>query len=162
MHREGHYGAALVAYAPIVFVLTALNFVTLAILGGAVVVGGAMVPDLDQRIPGINHRGVTHTVWFALAAGVAGGICGVVFGWSYSPVAAVVMGVFGMLVGALAVVAHILADVLTPAGVRPFAPVRDDHYTFDVTRAANPIANYVLLGIGILVTAGALALGSAV
>jgi inner membrane protein len=162
MHREGHYGAALVAYAPIVFVLTALNFVTLAILGGAVVVGGAMVPDLDQRIPGIKHRGVTHTVWFALAAGVAGGICGAVFGWSYSPVAAVAMGVFGMLVGALAVVAHILADVLTPAGVRPFAPVRDDHYTVDVTRAANPIANYVLLGIGILVTAGALALGSAV
>jgi inner membrane protein len=162
MYRQGHYGAALIAYAPIVCALVALNYLTPAVLGGVVVVGGAMVPDFDQRIPGVKHRGVTHTVWFALIAGVVGGVGGAIVGLSYSIIAAVALGIFGVLVGTLAVVAHILADVLTPAGVQPFAPVRDDHYTLDVTRAANPIANYVLLGIGVLVTAGALALGSAV
>lgn len=68
MHQKGHYGAALVAYAPVVFILTALGYTTLGVLGGAVV-------------------------------------------------------------GTLAVVARILVDVLTPTGVRPFAPVRAEKYT---------------------------------
>jgi inner membrane protein len=36
-----------------------------------------MVPDYDQRVPGIAHRGPTHTVWFAalvsLGVALAGG-----------------------------------------------------------------------------------------
>jgi inner membrane protein len=59
-------------------------------------------------------------------------------------------------------VAHLLGDVLTPTGVRPFAPIRDEKYTLDVVKAANPLANYVLLGIGVVAVAGALAAGTAV
>lgn len=77
--------------------------------------------------------------------------------------AALGTGLFGAVVGTLAVVAHILADVLTPTGVRPFAPVRGGKYTLDVVTAANPIANYALLVIGVVVAgvavAGGLALG---
>ena len=58
-------------YAPVAFVLTALGYATPALFGGSVVVGGAMIPDLDQRIPGVKHCGPTHTVWCALAVGVA-------------------------------------------------------------------------------------------
>lgn len=58
--------------------------------------------------------------------------------------------------------AHILADVLTLAGVRPFAPVRDEKYTLDLAKAANPLANYVLLAVGVAAVALAAALGSAV
>jgi inner membrane protein len=57
---------------------------------------------------------------------------------------------------------HILADALTPAGVRPFAPYRDDFYSYDLARASNPIANYALLAVGVLAGAGALAFGNAI
>ncbi|GAA0259697.1 hypothetical protein GCM10009000_090580 [Halobacterium noricense] len=163
MHQKGHYGAALVAYAPVVFVLTALGYTTLALLGGAVVVGGAMLPDIDQRIPGVKHRGPTHTVWFALAVGAVAGVGGLLLGASRGVLAALGTGLFGVVVGTLAVVAHILADVLTPMGVHPFAPVRGEKYTLNVVTAANPIANYALLVLGAVVAGvaivGGLALG---
>lgn len=155
MHREGHYGMALLVYAPVAFLMLALDFSTLALAGGVVVVGGAMIPDLDLRVPGVTHRGPTHTIWFALGFGGIVATAGVMVGWSRGPLAALGTGVFGALVGTLTVVAHILADVLTPTGVRPFAPVRDETYTLDAVKAANPIANYALLGVGVL--AGVLA-----
>lgn len=62
---------ALLAYAPVGFGVLVLGFETLAVAGGGVVVGGAMLPDLDPRIPGVPHCGPTHTIWFALAVGLA-------------------------------------------------------------------------------------------
>ena len=70
MHREGHVDAALLAYAPVGLVTLALGFDTLALLGGVGAAGLAMLPELDQRIPGLTYRGPTYTVWFALAVGV--------------------------------------------------------------------------------------------
>jgi inner membrane protein len=162
MHREGHYGVALLAYAPIAFVMFALEFATLAVLGGIVVVGGAMVPDLDQRVPGVKHRGPTHTIWFALAVGTVVGIAGVAIVWSQGLLSALGTGVFGLIVGTLTVGAHILADVLTPTGVRPFAPIHEERYTLDIVTAANPIANYALLVLGIAAAGIALAAGVSV
>lgn len=162
MYRPGHYGAALLAYAPLGGIAIALGFAELALLGGVVAVGGAMLPDWDQRVPFIRHRGATHTVWFALAVGVALGLVGVVAGASGGVLAALGLGVFGLLVGVLTVGAHLLADVLTPMGIRPLEPVRDDEYTLDVARAANPIANYGLLALGVIVSGGGLVLGSAI
>ena len=162
MHQKGHYGAALAVYAPVVFVLTAFGYTTLALIGGGIVVAGAMVPDLDQRIPGVKHRGPTHTVWFALGAGVVVGIAGLVVAWSGGVLTALAVGIFGLFVGTLTIGAHILADALTPTGVRPFAPVRDEKYTVDVTKAANPFANYSLLAVGVVITTVAYVAGSVV
>lgn len=61
MHREGHVGAALVAYAPIGGVLVAAGATGAAVVGGMVAFGLAMLPDWDQQIPFVDHRGVTHT-----------------------------------------------------------------------------------------------------
>ncbi|WP_244209786.1 hypothetical protein [Haloarcula quadrata] len=55
----------------------------------------------------------------------------------------------GFVVGAGTIESHIAADALTPAGVRPWCPVDDTHYSFGVVRAENPLANYALLGLGI-------------
>jgi inner membrane protein len=44
--------------------------------------------------------------------------------------------------------AHLLADVLTPMGIQPFKPFNNTKYTLEMTKAANPIANYVLLVAG--------------
>lgn len=48
----------------------AVGAVELAVAGAVIAVAGAMIPDWDTRMPGIQHRGITHTVWFALLVGV--------------------------------------------------------------------------------------------
>ncbi len=149
MYQAGHYGAALAVYAPIGFGLLAVGLPDFALLGGAVMVGGAMLPDMDIRVPFLKHRGLTHTIWFALAVGIGLGAIGGAIGANSGVGAAVALGGFGFLLGTLTVGSHLLADVLTPMGIRPFEPLRDDEYSLELTRAANPIANYLLLALGI-------------
>jgi inner membrane protein len=62
MHREGHYGAALVAYTPLGAAAVILGAETVTVAGAVAAVALAMVPDYDQRVPGLPHRGPTHTV----------------------------------------------------------------------------------------------------
>lgn len=162
MHRPGHYGMALLAYAPIGFAAVALGLDTVAVAGGVLAVGGAMLPDLDMRIPFLEHRGPTHTVWFALAVGIVLGLVGALIGSDAGTATALVLGAFGVLVGVLTIGAHLLADALTPMGIRPLEPVRDVEYTFDVATASNPLANYGLLALGIVAAILAFAAGNAV
>jgi len=158
MHREGHLGAALIAYAPLGFVALVANSFTLALAGGGAAVGLAMLPDWDQRIPGIKHRGITHTVHFAGAVGGVLAVIGLAAGATHGPLAAISWGVFGFVAGAGVISSHIAADALTPMGVEPFRDGR--RYSYDVVRAANPIANYALLALGVLAAGAALVVGS--
>ncbi|MFB6141462.1 MAG: metal-dependent hydrolase [Halosimplex sp.] len=137
MYRTGHYGAALLAYAPVGGVLLAAGFPGAALVCGAVALAVAPLPDYDQRVPLISHRGVTHTVGFALL--VAAVLSGVGFavgsgtglavgseagtGGQTGLAGATAAGAVGVLVGALAVGSHLLADALTPAGIAPFWPL---------------------------------------
>lgn len=148
MHKEGHVGAALLVYSPMGFVAYSVAGSQLAFLGAVVAVGLAMLPDVDMRIPLLKHRGPTHTVWFALAVGVVLAVLGGSGGAEAGVLGAVGGGLFGLLLCAGTVASHIIADALTPAGVRPFWPLRDDEYSYGVARASNPIANYGLLGFG--------------
>jgi inner membrane protein len=116
VHREGHLGVNLAVYAPVAFVLVALDLLRLAFIGGGVMVALAMLPDYDQQIPFVKHRGITHTVWFALVVGAVIGVVGFLVGDSVG--ASLGYAAFGFVVGTLSVVAHLLGDVITPAGVR--------------------------------------------
>jgi len=145
MYQNGHYGVALLFVAPIGTLLIAAGFVELALMAGATAVALAMVPDLDQRVPGVTHRGPTHTVWFALLVGVITTAIAV----AVAIAGPVVSAVTGFVVGTGTIASHIAADALTPAGVRPWSPINDTHYSLDVVRAKNPLANYALLGLGI-------------
>jgi inner membrane protein len=152
MHREGHYGAALLAYAPLGFVAIALGFPTAGVGGGALAVALAMVPDWDQRIPGISHRGVTHTVHFAGVVAVGTGLLGAGMGASVStlgvaPLVVVGAAAFGATTGAVAILAHIGADALTPMGVEPLGE-DGPHICYDVCRADSTLGNYGLLALG--------------
>jgi inner membrane protein len=148
MHKEGHIGAALLVYSPLGLSAMVIADSQLAFLGAVVAVGLAMVPDLDMRVPLLTHRGPTHTVWFALAVGVGLAILGGQGVAEAGVLAALGGTLFGLLVGTGTVMSHIAADALTPAGVRPFWPLRDDQYRYAIARASNPLANYALLGIG--------------
>ncbi|WP_424016011.1 metal-dependent hydrolase [Halorubrum xinjiangense] len=162
MYRKGHVGASLVVYAPFGFLVTVLASIEVGLVGAAGVASLAMVPDLDTRVPFVKHRGITHTVWFALLVGVAFGAVGVAVGLQRGVVEALLFGGAGFLFGAVTIVSHLLADALTPMGIRPFAPVRDAEYTLDLFTAANPLANYALLGLGVVVITVALVAGEAV
>jgi len=150
MHREGHYGASLLAYSPLGFAVTALGFPTAAVGGGALAVVLAMVPDWDQRIPGVAHRGPTHTVHFAAVVAVGTGLLGAGMGVSVSDGNALVAlgaGVFGATTGAVAILGHIGADALTPMGVTPLGE-GGPYISYDVCRADSTLGNYGLLALG--------------
>jgi inner membrane protein len=155
MYRWGHVGAALFCYAPVGTVLTRTGAPELALLGATVAVALATVPDADEYLP-IDHRGPTHTVWFIAGAALLSAGVGWALGAAVGrPVAiAATVGT----AAALSLTSHLLADSVTPMGIRPFRPVSAWHYTFDVTPAANPRANVALLGVGSAVTVGCQAL----
>ncbi|MFC6616327.1 metal-dependent hydrolase [Halopenitus salinus] len=161
MHKKGHYGAALLGYAPLATIALAGGFDVPAVAGALVTLGLATVPDLDMRIPGIPHRGPTHTVQFAVLIGLVTGAGGFLLAAGYGAPLALAGGLFGFATGAVAIGSHIAADALTPMGVEPFG-ANGPHYSLEVARAANPIANYALLGIGILAAVGGGMLGTGI
>lgn len=152
MYRAGHLGLSLLVFAPVGLALVLAGRADLAVLGEAVMVALASLPDYDHRVPFITHRGITHTVWFALAVGaVLGGVGWALAGRPAAPGAST-LGVFGFGVGTLAVLAHLLGDVLTPAGIKPLWPLWGRSVTVSLTRADNTVANYGFLLAGVAVT----------
>lgn len=159
MRRAGHAGMALLAYSPLACLMAALDASRIAI-GGAVAAGAlAMVPDLDLRVPFLAHHGPTHTVWFAALLGGLAAITGLLADLTRGILTGVGVGVFAALVVALTVLSHIAAAALTPMGVQPWAPWSTRRISYDLVRAANPVANYALLGVGCLTLASADATG---
>jgi inner membrane protein len=116
-----------------------------------------------MKIPGLPHRGPTHTVHFALSVGLGVGLlAGALLAVGGAPLpAAVGATVFMFATGTLAIGSHIAADALTPMGVAPLG-ADGPHYSVGVARAANPLANYALLALGIAAVASGVALAGVV
>lgn len=168
MYRKGHYGVALLVFAPVAFVLLVIDRVDLAVVTGGAMLWLAMLPDVDHRVPGIPHRGPTHSLLFAALVGGAFAAVGAALGTVTGGVGSAGVGsadgvslsVIGFGIGALTVVAHLLGDALTPAGVNFLWPVSARTYTIGLWRADSTIANYGLFAIGIFATGAAAYLGS--
>lgn len=142
----------MLVYAPLGVALLHAGEPELAIVGEAGMLTLATLPDSDHRLPFVRHRGVTHTFGFALLVGLAlGGV-----GWwldGRPATTASGLAVFGFVIGVLSILAHLLGDVLTPAGIRPFWPLWDGSVTLSVTPSKSLVANYglFLLGVGVTV-----------
>lgn len=156
MYQLGHYGLALLVYAPVGAALVREGHVVAAYLGGAVMVGTATFPDCDHRIPLISHRGPTHSFLFALLFGAAFGAAGSALAPVLGPTVEVDLAAFGFAVGTLSVLTHLVGDVLTPMGIRPFWPLSGRSYSLGLTTAKNPVANYALFALGVFATAATL------
>ena len=156
MYQLGHYGASLLAYAPLGAAVAFAGYEPVAVLGALVCVSLSTLPDCDHRLPLIEHRGPTHTLLFAVLVGAGVAAAAAVFVGSSSPFTGVGVVGFAFVVGTLSIGSHLLADALTPMGIRPFWPLSSRRYTVALTRAANPVANYVLfaLGVGAIVLVG--------
>lgn len=165
MHKTGHYGVAMIAYAPLGLVMANRGYPGLAVVGGVLVVALTSLPDVDLELSFVSHRGVTHTPVFALAVGGAiGGAIGLVLretGLAGAGPGAELLVTFGFVVGAFAVLAHILGDFITPAGVPLLWPLTDRRFRIPVTKAGNEFANDALFALGLvaLAVAGVLATG---
>ncbi|RCU48150.1 metal-dependent hydrolase [Haloplanus salinus] len=154
MYRRGHWGVSLLVFAPVGFALALLGRPDFAVVGGAAMLWLSTLPDVDHRLPGISHRGPTHTLLFALLVGVVGAGAGVglasVLGGDRTTLVA-----FGFGIGTFGILAHLLADALTPAGVPVLWPLSGRDVSVYLTRADNTLANYVLLAVGVCATAAA-------
>lgn len=148
MMRIGHYGAAMLAYVPVV-VFLGPDRPWVTGLGLAATLGAARLPDLDQKLPFVPHRGPTHTLWFGLVLGLsaAAGANAVL------PESDIHLLVFAALFPPLGVFSHLAADALTPAGVRPFWPLYSRSVSVALVRAENGAANRLLFGAGLLALA---------
>ena len=110
MHRQTHMivGATVaVALAPAHDLLS----LSLALGGG---IAGGIAPDLDISV-GMKHRGLSHSIWPALGAIVAGVLVPI-------PLARAGLIAFG-----LGYLSHLAADACTVSGVKPLQPLSEFH-----------------------------------
>lgn len=154
MYVLGHVGISLLLYAPVAGLLLSTEPL-LTGLTGLLMIALAPLPDLDTYTDRLDHRGPTHTVWFALGVGLAVAlIAGVGMaavdsptGLDQSPLRTA--GWFGA-VSTLTVLGHLAGDLITPMGLWLFRPLSEWHYTFDLTPSKSPRANRLCFGAGTL------------
>jgi len=148
----GHLGITLLFSAPLANVLvTSGNRVEVPRwVGIALVV--TMVPDFDLFVPWFTHRGVTHSLLAAVCLGVV--VAAVVVTRWKDPLASsgdyVKRAMLGFTVGAGSIVSHLVGDIITPMGVRPFFPV-DSVYSLNLVYAKDTGANLAFIVIGVVV-----------
>jgi len=158
MYVLGHVGISLLLYAPLAW----------AVAVDWPASGGSAYRTADDRARAttgsdtytdrLDHRGPTHTVWFALGvglvtalvAGVSAVAGGAIVGSSHSPPPVWVAGWFGT-VSTLTVLGHLAGDMLTPMGVWPFRPLSAWHYTAELTPSKNPRANRLCFAAGVVI-----------
>ena len=156
MYRQGHIGVGLLCYAPAGYAMLVTGRVALAVAGFAVMIWLAMLPDIDMRLPFVSHRGPTHTLGFAVIVGLACGAVGWFLGNELARFEPRLLGSFGFGLGALAVVAHLVADWLTPMGIAPFWPLSSHRFSLGFARASSTLANGFLFVLGVGATAAVL------
>lgn len=167
MYRLGHTGIGLLLGAAAIWLanLPSGAFIALGIIVTTV------LPDIDQRIDSLSHRGVTHTVLFGPFTGLFVGVGVFLFIRELNTrlqalrVVDVTLGdpgVIGALVGiggCIGVLGHIMGDILTIGGqfrCRPLWPISSAPIALGLCTAKNTAANEGLF------TAGALALALAI
>jgi len=164
VYRSGHYGVALLAYAPVLFALGSEGRVVAAAAGLGVVLALTPLPDVDHDVPLVDHRGVTHTLLFAaVVGGVVGGAAWLVAassGLALAPERALELTAGAGGAAAFAIVGHLLADALTPMGVAALWPVSGKRYSLGLTGADSTVWNVGLLALGVFATAAAAVLAS--
>lgn len=183
MHRRGHVGMAMLAYAPVGFVLLADRQLGLALLGLLGVLLIEPLPDNDQWIPGLRHRGTSHSLLCALLVGgvigalgwlvgdriavffadlfagldtAAVGFFAGLFQWAAEELRGLdgpTLATFGFAIGVYGILVHLLADVITVAGIRPLLPLSQWRISLSSVRSDSPLANNGLFGIGVLALA---------
>lgn len=154
MYRTGHLGTSLLVFAPVGYLLVVAGYPVAAFVTGATMLWLTMLPDVDHRLPLVPHRGPTHSLLFAAVVGAGFAALSAFVGGQVVSLPREGLVSLGFVVGFVAIGAHLLADLLTPAGVPLFWPLSDRRHSLRLTRADSVVANSLLLLLGLLVVGG--------
>jgi inner membrane protein len=158
MYAKGHTGLTLLIASLLVLPFGYDAELVLFILLSA---GLSALPDIDlewQRkgIP-IHHRGVTHSILFALLIGL--GLGSILF-YSQKTLEYFLLGFFSGFIG---IISHLIGDSFTKMAFKPLWPFSNKEVCFGFCTAGNKAANEGLMTVGmvafilyILITNGAL------
>ena len=111
----------------------------------------SLISDFDVHIPTLTHRGVTHTLAFALLSG------SLVLALGQSPSTP-----FYAILASLSVILHLILDSLTPNGVPLWVPLSRKRVRFPVIggkirsndRTFNLIIQIIAIGSAVTILAG--------
>jgi inner membrane protein len=169
MYKPGHVGMSLIFLSPITFILNSINRPILSVITIITTIFLTTQPDIDLKLPVVKHRGLTHTIYFAILLGL---IASFIFRKSHSlfldqivtNTSTMSITLLGFLVGFLAVISHLMADVITITGIQPFSfgflgnyrPFskfsKETRYQLQWTTAKSPLANLILVILGFTLT----------
>lgn len=164
MHREGHIGIGLLLYAPFTYAFFELELQTGWGLGIVGMAFWSFAPDFDLELP-IRHRGPTHSILFAVIAGILTASIGVyfvyegTFGGSTSLNYLMAIA-FGFGIGFTGVIGHLIGDSFTKMGIRPLWPWSNRVMGLQRIYAANERINEGLWTAGAVAIVGAIVLAS--
>lgn len=175
MYPRGHAGLALTLYAPILYLTATKSFIGATILT-LCVMWTAILPDIDISnklfLDRLDHRGTTHTVWFALVIGMFGYVCGFGLAQAVQTVQLqpqrLTHSTLQASVGATSAVGiclHICGDVINKqSGVSPWAVPRLQKFTRPVhiplLHCHSLTINNLLFVTGVLILSAVLWFGS--
>lgn len=186
MHKEGHRGIVLLALAPVVDIFLRAGRPLLALLALGVLVTERL-PDKDQQINGLRHRGTSHSLFAAFLVGWA---CAGI-GWGLGTYVTVpladwlstigidalgvvtvrltalgppTLAAVGWCIGAGGIVLHLAGDIITTDGLQPLLPFWKHKASPLPLPSDSPGANRLLYVLGwlamLLVAVGLLPIGS--
>ena len=139
MHAKGHFGLTLLILSliglPIGF--GPENLMIFIIFLSAIL---SSLPDIDIRL-GISHRTFTHSLLFAIIIGI---LFGILFGYS----SGLVYGFIGFIAGFLAIVTHMLGDLMTYQKFNPLWPFKEIYLSYGLFEAKSKVANNVFFALG--------------
>lgn len=147
MHKLGHIGFNILLYIPVFMLTIGAGYENLAIGGLITVILTCTLPDIDMKLPLIEHRGITHTAWFVLLMGIG---VGSVFSMFAPSTGGNMYFLFGTLVGVVSGAGHLIGDSMTHSGIHPWYPVNNKWYCLDLFAADSALANYGFLILGFL------------
>ena len=179
MYRYGHTGIDLIVYAPVAYVFLITGQPALALLCGLGILVIEPLPDRDFRVPFLTHRGISHSLVTALLIGLVMASVGWLVGRHVLPPVvqslqeltvinlansenilrdlldydAEAFSVIGFSIGAFGIVAHLLGDMITVRGIRPFLPFCRRRVSLFPLHSDSIIANSTLFVLGILAIA---------
>ncbi|PNX47268.1 MAG: hypothetical protein BV457_06035 [Thermoplasmata archaeon M9B1D] len=139
MHAKGHFGLTL-------FILSLIglpigfgpeNLMIFIIFLSAIL---SSLPDIDIKI-GISHRTVTHSLLFAIIIGI---LFGILLGYS----SGLLYGFLGFIAGFLAIVIHMLGDLMTFQKFNPLWPFKQNYLSYGLFEAKSKAANNIFFVLG--------------
>lgn len=143
MYSKGHAGLTLLLVSILMLPFGETEYALYIIVLSA---GLSALPDIDmelrKQVSFIHHRGVTHSILFAI---VSGGAFGAIFYHVYQTLSWAGIGFISAFLG---VVSHLIGDIFTYHAFKPLWPFSEKAISFGLCSAGDRSVNEGLITVG--------------